>query len=97
MTPTNLWTVPRSTAKKQEIVAESLGPDTTPKEVARKHAISSRLLYAWRQQMLGGNSGPRRDRLLTLPRLRSPRHHRDLRCQIVDLLSGIHAARAVAA
>ena len=43
------WTL----AEKQEIVAESLGPDLTPTEVARKHAISSGQLYTWRQQLLG--------------------------------------------
>lgn len=42
------WTL----AQKQEIVAESLGPDLTPTEVARKHAISSGQLYTWRQQLL---------------------------------------------
>ena len=35
------WTV----KQKQEIVAESLGADLTPTEVARKHAISSGQLY----------------------------------------------------
>jgi transposase len=40
--------------QKREIVAESLGSDLTPTEVARKHAISSGQLYTWRQQMLGG-------------------------------------------
>src|SRR5580658_1786098 len=40
--------------QKREIVAESLGPGLTPTEVARKHAISSGQLYAWRQQVLGG-------------------------------------------
>ena len=39
--------------QKREIVAESLGPELTPTEVARKHAISSGLLYTWRQQVLG--------------------------------------------
>jgi transposase len=39
--------------QKHEIVAESLGPDLTPTEVARKHAISSGQLYTWRQQLLG--------------------------------------------
>ena len=43
------WTV----EQKREIVAESLGPDLTPTEVARKHAISSGQLYTWRQQLLG--------------------------------------------
>jgi transposase-like protein len=35
-------------------VAESLGSEVTPTEVARKYAISNGLLYAWRQQVLGG-------------------------------------------
>jgi transposase len=43
-----------SIEQKQEIVAESLGPDTTPTEVARKHAISSGQSYTWRQRLLGG-------------------------------------------
>jgi transposase len=38
--------------QKREIVAESLGPELTPTEVARKHAISSGQLYTWRQQFL---------------------------------------------
>ena len=40
--------------QKRAIVAESLGSELTPTEVARKYAISSGLLYAWRQQVLGG-------------------------------------------
>ena len=44
------WTLDQ----KREIVAESLGPDLTPTEVARKYAISSGQLYTWRQQVLGG-------------------------------------------
>ena len=40
--------------QKRAIVAESLGSEVTPTEVARKYAISSGLLYAWRQQLLGG-------------------------------------------
>jgi len=47
-----------SIEQKQEIVAESLGPDTTPTEVARKHAISSGLLYTWRQHLLGAQIAP---------------------------------------
>jgi transposase len=47
--PRRSWTL----AQKQEIVAESFGPELTPTEVARKHAISSGQLYTWRQQMLG--------------------------------------------
>jgi transposase len=41
-----------SLEQKQEIVAESLRPDTTPTKVARKYAVSSGLLYTWRQQLL---------------------------------------------
>jgi transposase len=48
-----------SIEKKQEIVAESLRPDTTPTEVARKYAISSGLLYTWRQQLLHGCVDPK--------------------------------------
>jgi transposase len=39
--------------QKRGIVMESLGPDLTPTEVARKHGISSGQLYTWRQQVLG--------------------------------------------
>ena len=39
--------------QKRAIVAESLCSEVTPTEVARKYAISSGLLYAWRQQLLG--------------------------------------------
>jgi transposase len=42
------WTL----EQKREIVAESLGSELTPTEVARKHAISSGQLYMWRQQLL---------------------------------------------
>src|ERR1700760_1131307 len=44
------WTL----EQKRSIVTESLGPGLTPTEVARKYAISSGLLYSWRQQVLGG-------------------------------------------
>jgi transposase len=44
-----VWTL----EQKREIVAESLGPELTPTEVARKHGISSGLLYGWRRQVLG--------------------------------------------
>jgi len=47
-----------SIEQKQEIVAESLSPGTTPAEVARKHAIGSGLLYTWRQQLLAGQLTP---------------------------------------
>ena len=50
--PRRSWTL----AQKREIVAESFGPDLTPTEVARKHAISSGQLYTWRQQLLGVQS-----------------------------------------
>ena len=39
--------------QKREIVMESLGPELTPTEVARKYAIGTGLLYTWRQQILG--------------------------------------------
>jgi transposase len=39
-------------------VAESLSPGTTPTEVARKHAVSSGLLYTWRQQLLASQLTP---------------------------------------
>jgi len=38
--------------QKREIVCESLGPDLTPTEVARKYGISTGQLYTWRQQLL---------------------------------------------
>ena len=40
--------------QKREIVAESLGPDLTPTEVARKYGIRTGQLYTWRQQLLTG-------------------------------------------
>src|ERR1700723_596418 len=33
--------------QKSQIVAESLGPELTPTEVARKHGISTGQLYTW--------------------------------------------------
>jgi transposase len=45
-----MWTL----EQKREIVAESLRSTLTPTEVARKHGISSGLLYGWRQKLLGG-------------------------------------------
>jgi transposase len=38
--------------QKSQIVAESLGPELTPTEVARKHGISTGQLYTWRQRHL---------------------------------------------
>lgn len=38
--------------QKRQIVAESLGPDLTATEIARKHRISSGQLYTWRQQLM---------------------------------------------
>jgi transposase len=43
--------------QKREIVAESLGPDLTPTEVARKYAISSGQLYTWRRELLSIQQG----------------------------------------
>ena len=51
--------------QKRDIVGESLGPELTPTEVARKHGISTGQLYTWRQQMVSvqgavvGWPGPR--------------------------------------
>ncbi len=42
-----------SAEQKLAIVGESLGPDLTPTEVARKHRISTGQIYTWRQQFLG--------------------------------------------
>jgi transposase len=38
--------------QKREIVAESLGPELTPADVARKHGISTGQLYTWRRQLV---------------------------------------------
>jgi transposase len=43
--------------QKREIAAESLRPGVQPIMVARKHGISSGLLYTWRQQLLCGALG----------------------------------------
>ena len=48
-----VWT----SEQKREIVAESLGSELTPTEVARKYGIGSGLLYTWRSQILTGPSG----------------------------------------
>lgn len=39
--------------QKREIVAESLDPEQTAAEVARKHGITTGQLYTWRRQMVG--------------------------------------------
>ena len=41
-----------SLGQKQDIVAESLGPELTPTEVARKQGISSGQLDTWRRELL---------------------------------------------
>ena len=41
-----------SLEQKRDIVAESLGSELTPAEVARKYAISSGQLYMWRRELL---------------------------------------------
>lgn len=43
--------------QKCQIVAESLGPELTPAEVARKYAIGSGQLYTWRRQLLSVQPG----------------------------------------
>ena len=45
-----------STEQKREIVAESVGTELTPAEVARKHAIGTGQLYTWRRQFLSMQS-----------------------------------------
>src|SRR5215469_2304597 len=68
------WTL----EQKRSIVAESLGSELTPTEVARKYAISSGLLYSWRQQVLGGQvsvvtgSAPSFARVELAPALQPP-------------------------
>ena len=42
--------------QKREIVSESLGPELTPTEVARKHGVSTGQIYTWRHQLLSGRS-----------------------------------------
>jgi len=46
--PRRRWLV----EQKQSIAAESLAPGASPTEVARRHGISSGLLYAWRKALL---------------------------------------------
>ena len=64
--------------QKHAIVAESLGSELTPTEVARKYAISGGLLYSWRQQVLGGQvsvvtgSAPSFARVELAPALQPP-------------------------
>ena len=43
--------------QKREIAAESLQPGVSPVMVARRHGISSGLLYTWRQRLLCGALG----------------------------------------
>ncbi len=38
--------------QKRQIVAESLEPDVTPADVARRYGIGTGLLYTWRRQMV---------------------------------------------
>ena len=47
------WTPER----KCQIVAESLGPDLTPTEVARKYEINSGQPYTWRREFLSVQQG----------------------------------------
>ncbi len=49
-----LWTL----EQKREIVGESLGPELTPTEVARKHGIRTGQIYTWRHQLLSGQGAP---------------------------------------
>jgi hypothetical protein len=64
-------------AQKREIVAESLAPGLTAAEVARKHGISTGLLYTWRQRLLAGPCmGPFLSRVFPLGGVRPGRAHR---------------------
>jgi len=47
--------------QKREIVAETLGPDLKPADVARKHGISTGQLYTWRRQMVSLQSAASTD------------------------------------
>ena len=46
------WTL----EQKRAIVSESLGPELTPTEVARKHGLSTGQIYTWRHQLLSVRS-----------------------------------------
>lgn len=46
-----------ATEQKREIAMESLAPGATAAEVARRHEISTGLLYTWRKQLLNGELG----------------------------------------
>jgi transposase len=46
--PRRRWSV----EQKQSIAAESLAPGASPTEVARRHGVSSGLLYTWRKALL---------------------------------------------
>jgi transposase len=48
------WT----SAEKHRIVEESLAPETTVVEVARRHDIHPNLLHLWRRQARGGTVAP---------------------------------------
>jgi transposase len=49
------WTL----EQKRAIISESLGPELTPTEVARKHGLSTGQIYTWRNQLLSiGGSTP---------------------------------------
>ena len=47
-----------SAEQKQEIVAESLGPNVSIAGIARKHGIGTGQLYGWRHQFLVNRPGP---------------------------------------
>jgi transposase len=63
-----IWTL----EQQREIVAESLGLELTPTEVARKPAISSGLFYTWRPQFMGGQTSVSPDLRRVLPGLSCP-------------------------
>jgi transposase len=56
-----------SADQKRAIVAESLGPELTPADVARKYGISTGQLYTWRRQMVSLQSAASTSTLCTAP------------------------------
>ena len=46
-----------SLEQRQSIAAESLAPDASPTEVARRHGIGTGLLYTWRKALLAAQPG----------------------------------------
>jgi transposase-like protein len=94
--PRRRWSV----EQKQSIAAESLAPGASPTEVARRHGISSGLLYAWRKALLAAQprsrrgraqceaSQPSTERSIAAAARASSRHDRDCSAEPYDHQSG---------